>query len=575
MKNKPTVLFVATTPFAVNAFLRLHMLKLADLFHVVLCVNRHLYPLSPDILSCVEVHHVPFVRKVAPLDDLKSGLQLLALIRRVRPTVIHSITPKAGLLAMVVGYLASVPHRWHTFTGQVWATKHGPVRLILKNLDRLIVFFATQIFADSVSQTRFLSAEGVIQIEQIMVLGAGSIAGVDTHRYQPNRSSGRTLRYSLGTPTDSFVFLFVGRLVRDKGVLDLVKAFNTLSFARPDMELWFVGPDEEGLSSALHARGDATNGRIHYLGATLTPEIFMSAADVLVLPSYREGFGSVIIEAAACGIPSIAYAVVGVVDAVNDGMTGLLVKAGHVEALSGAMERLATDRELLHRLGAQARDRVVRLFTSDEITNAWIKYYRSQVLDNRSVEHSVIKRFLDIFLAGNILILASPVVVAIGFLVLLTSPGPAIYWSDRVGQRNRIFKMPKFRTMRIDTPAVATHLLSDPGKALTPIGSFLRRTSLDELPQLWSILKGDMSFVGPRPALFNQYDLIELRTACGVDALVPGLTGWAQVNGRDALSIADKVEFDLQYLKKRSFLMDIKILYMTFIKVIRRAGVSH
>ena len=169
----------------------------------------------------------------------------------------------------------------------------------------------------------------------------------------------------------------------------------------------------------------------------------------------------------------------------------------------------------------------------------------------------------------------SPAMVLIAIMVLLTSPGPTIYWSDRVGQRNRIFKMPKFRTMRVDTPAVATHLLPDPEKALTPIGSFLRRSSLDELPQLWSILKGDMSFVGPRPALFNQYDLIALRTECGVDALVPGLTGWAQVNGRDALSVADKVQFDLQYLQRRSFTMDMKILYMTFIKVIRRAEVSH
>jgi O-antigen biosynthesis protein WbqP len=185
------------------------------------------------------------------------------------------------------------------------------------------------------------------------------------------------------------------------------------------------------------------------------------------------------------------------------------------------------------------------------------------------------KRAIDLLLAAVTLSIFSPAMVFVAIMVLISSPGPAIYWSDRVGQRNRIFKMPKFRTMRVDTPAVATHLLRDPGKALTPIGSFLRRTSLDELPQLWSILKGDMSFVGPRPALFNQYDLIELRTACGVDVLVPGLTGWAQVNGRDALSIADKVEFDLQYLKERSFLMDIKILYMTFIKVIRRAGVSH
>ena len=184
-------------------------------------------------------------------------------------------------------------------------------------------------------------------------------------------------------------------------------------------------------------------------------------------------------------------------------------------------------------------------------------------------------RTLDLILAVAVSAILLPCVICVGIYVRTTSPGPAIYWSDRVGQRNRIFKMPKFRTMRVDTPAVATHLLPDPKQVLTPIGSFLRRSSLDELPQLWSILKGDMSFVGPRPALFNQYDLIALRTECGVDALVPGLTGWAQVNGRDALSIADKVQFDLQYLENRSFLMDMKILYMTFIKVLRRAEVSH
>jgi len=169
----------------------------------------------------------------------------------------------------------------------------------------------------------------------------------------------------------------------------------------------------------------------------------------------------------------------------------------------------------------------------------------------------------------------SPVMAFIALLVRLTSTGPAIYWSDRVGQNNCIFRMPKFRTMRIDTPAVATHLLADPQKAFTPIGSFLRLSSLDELPQLWSILKGDMSFVGPRPALFNQYDLIALRTQHGVDALVPGLTGWAQVNGRDELSIPEKVQFDVQYLQNRSFWMDMKILYLTFVKVVRRAEVSH
>ena len=163
----------------------------------------------------------------------------------------------------------------------------------------------------------------------------------------------------------------------------------------------------------------------------------------------------------------------------------------------------------------------------------------------------------------------------VAIVVSLTSKGPALYWSDRVGRNNVIFKMPKFRSMQVGTPAVATHLLADASSHLTPIGSFLRKSSLDELPQLWSILLGDMSFVGPRPALFNQQDLIVLRTEQGVHTLVPGLTGWAQVNGRDDLPIPNKVALDAEYLRLKGFWFDIKILWMTFLKVIRRDGVSH
>ena len=185
------------------------------------------------------------------------------------------------------------------------------------------------------------------------------------------------------------------------------------------------------------------------------------------------------------------------------------------------------------------------------------------------------KRLFDLVMGiAALLVLAVPLAV-IALAVKLTSPGPVFYWSDRVGIHNTIFSMPKFRSMRIDTPEVATHLLKDPDHWLTPIGSFLRKTSLDELPQLYSILKGDMSFVGPRPALFNQDDLIALRTQAGVDALVPGLTGWAQINGRDDLPIPVKVEFDAEYLKKRSFWFDMKIIWLTFIKVISRDNVDH
>ncbi len=186
-----------------------------------------------------------------------------------------------------------------------------------------------------------------------------------------------------------------------------------------------------------------------------------------------------------------------------------------------------------------------------------------------------VKRLFDLLLAlAAALVLAAPVLL-VALLVRLTSPGPALYWSDRVGRRNKIFKMPKFRSMRVGTPAVATHLLADPKAHLTPIGSFLRKSSLDELPQLWSILVGDMSFVGPRPALFNQHDLIALRTQHGVDALTPGLTGWAQVNGRDELPIPDKVKLDVEYLQYQSLGFDLRILWMTLVKVLRRDGVSH
>ncbi len=187
----------------------------------------------------------------------------------------------------------------------------------------------------------------------------------------------------------------------------------------------------------------------------------------------------------------------------------------------------------------------------------------------------MIKRIFDLAMASITLCFLSVPILVVGLMVKLTSKGPVLYWSDRVGINNSIFRMPKFRTMRIDTPTVATHLMKNPKVYLTPIGFFLRKFSLDELPQLYSIFKGDISFVGPRPALYNQDDLIESRTSKGIHKIIPGITGWAQVNGRDELPIPVKVEFDEYYLKNKSFLFDLKILFRTFVKVIRREGVSH
>jgi O-antigen biosynthesis protein WbqP len=190
-------------------------------------------------------------------------------------------------------------------------------------------------------------------------------------------------------------------------------------------------------------------------------------------------------------------------------------------------------------------------------------------------QYPIVKRAFDFVLAAALLLVLCPILALIAATVRLTSNGPSLYWSRRIGKHNAVFLMPKFRSMRVDTPQLATHLMTDPNRHLTPIGGFLRRTSLDELPQLWSILVGDMSFVGPRPALFNQDDLVALRTRCGVHALTPGLTGWAQVNGRDELPIPDKVALDKSYLENQSILLDLRILGRTLAKVLRRENVSH
>jgi len=185
------------------------------------------------------------------------------------------------------------------------------------------------------------------------------------------------------------------------------------------------------------------------------------------------------------------------------------------------------------------------------------------------------KRIVDLVVGLSVLVMFVVPIVMVAILVKLTSKGSVLYWSDRVGRKKKIFRMPKFRTMQVETPVVATHLMANPVKYLSSFGGFLRRSSLDELPQLFSILKGDMSFVGPRPALFNQDNLIALRTEKGVDKLVPGLTGWAQVNGRDELPIPEKVALDMEYMERQSFWFDLKILWMTLLKVIRKDGVSH
>ena len=378
-RGKRTVLFVATTPFAINSFLAAHVEVLSEYYRVVICTNFDAYEVSPSLLNLAKTHHIAFARKIAPITDLSCLLQLFAAIRQYKPAAIHSITPKAGLLAMIAGLLACVPNRWHTFTGQVWVTRRGLARRFLRSLDRLIALAATRIFADSDSQCRLLCEEGVVRHEQIRVLGQGSISGVDVGRFRPNAEVRNYIRTAIGSESSRCVFLFVGRLARDKGLNDLVRAFHLVVETVRDVELWIVGPDEDRLLKSLQEATVGIKAPVRWMAATPSPEHYMAAADVLVLPSYREGFGSVIIEGAACGIPAIAYRIDGVIDAIVDGSTGLLVEVGQPVAFAAAMKRLSLDKELRLRLGKQARERTVRDFSSESVTNAWLEFYLSHL----------------------------------------------------------------------------------------------------------------------------------------------------------------------------------------------------
>lgn len=377
--HKRKIAFVATTPFVVNAFLRTHILALSQKYDVTLFVNTDAYPLVDDVAAAVDVRHIPIARKIAPLQDLTALFRLYQGFRALGPDVVHSITPKAGLLAMMGSALARVRLRFHTFTGQVWATKSGLSRSLLKNIDRITAACATRVFADSSSQCRFIERETVARPGTVSVLGEGSMAGVDLGRFHPDKAARRELRASLNVADEETVFLFVGRIVRDKGVFDLIEAFASASDGHQNWQLWLVGPDEEGLETQLRQRAADSGSAVQWFGATMEPEAYFAASDLFVLPSYREGFGSVIIEAAACGLPTVAYGIDGVVDAIVDGQTGLLVSRGDIAELSQTMRALGEDPDRRISLGNQALARAQAEFSSEAVCHAWLDFYSANL----------------------------------------------------------------------------------------------------------------------------------------------------------------------------------------------------
>lgn len=318
---------------------------------------------------------VPIARKIDMVGDLLAVLRLWRLFRRERFDLVHSTTPKAGLVTALAAWLAGVPVRLHTFTGQPWVTATGPKRALLKACDRLIGLANTQCYADSGSQRQFLVDEGVVGAARIAVLGSGSLAGVDLAQFDPQRFPPErilAIRTRLGLPEGARVVLFVGRLNADKGLRELVAAFRSALATVPAAYLVLVGPVEDGLDALLGADWqESLGGRVRLTGEVDAPEEVMAIAEVLALPSYREGFGTVIIEAAAMGVPTVGSAIYGIADAVVDGQTGLLVPVRDPVALAEALVRLLEDEALRGRLGRGARRRAVESFGRQMLAAAY------------------------------------------------------------------------------------------------------------------------------------------------------------------------------------------------------------
>ncbi len=374
--------FVVSSEMTAKVFLVEQIRALSAHYRVDLVANTS----NPGFLRPygLETEVIPLAieRKVGLVRDLRTLLQLYGTFRGRRFSAVHSITPKAGFLGMVAALFARVPARTHTFTGQVWATRRGPTRFALKSLDRLLALSATNLLADSLSQRDFLIRQGVVREAKIAVLGDGSISGVDISRFKPDPEARALIREDLGISSRGLVFLFLGRLTEDKGVLSLARAFCSLSAAAEtgsEFHLLVVGPDEEGMAPRMRASCQSYGDRIHFVGFSETPERHMAAADVFCLPSLREGFGSVIIEAAAVGLPAIASRIYGITDAVVDGETGVLHAAGDVDEIAACMRRLAVDERVRSDLGRAARARAVERFSSQRLTEAVVAYYRQLI----------------------------------------------------------------------------------------------------------------------------------------------------------------------------------------------------
>jgi glycosyltransferase involved in cell wall biosynthesis len=366
------ICIVTAVPSTVNAFLREHIGFLSEDYHITVVTNLEAGELS-ELPEKVSVHSIQLERKISLYSDLTSLLQLRRFFKKQKFDLILSVTPKAGLLTSIAGCFASVPIRIHWFTGQVWATRKGVKRSFLKFMDQILAFCITDALVDSHSQCEFLVSEGVLKNKVGSVLGQGSISGVDTDKFRFEPSIRAELREKLKIDAHDKVVLFLGRLNRDKGVYDLITAFEQIEETL-NAYLVLVGPDEESVEEKIKQDSRSPIKNLHFIGHTNRPEKWLSVADIFALPSYREGFGTSVIEAASVGLPSVSSRIYGLTDAVEENVTGLMHHPGNTQEIRQSLERLLEDDELRTELAVNAKDRVLTSFKQKDVSQRLLEF---------------------------------------------------------------------------------------------------------------------------------------------------------------------------------------------------------
>ena len=377
---KKKLAFVVSSPMTIEVFLLPHIKFLLSEFDITVFANFAATDKELRVHNLdVTVVPIRIERNISLLRDILGLIQLVKYFYTGKYTIVHSVSPKAGLLAALAGLLAGVPFRFHTFTGQVWANKQGATRYFFQLLDKLMGMLVTRALVDSSSQRKFLIDQSVLSNSNSVVLGDGSICGVDAQRFSPNVEHTSTIRRCLGVDPGAVVITFVGRFKREKGIIDLVDAFSDIAANLEDVYLVLVGPDEEGLVSAIETNVPNLMHKIHITNYTDRPEEYMCASDIFVLPSYREGFGSTVIEAAACGVPAVVSDIYGLEDAIVPDVTGLVFRTGSVNDLASKISILITDKPFRMRLGEQAMFRARTLFSSSVLCKKLLQFYQREM----------------------------------------------------------------------------------------------------------------------------------------------------------------------------------------------------